>query len=140
MLDTGNELFAVAAEIAEFVERGVDAWADDAAVVEGERRLVHDGLLDAGAEVFERIEELLELVEARSGESGESCLRGGNLGERGCECQCVAGIRGLESDAGEESFDVEDAVESATKFFAGDEVADAGFDGVEAEFDLGEVD
>src|SRR4051794_40591335 len=79
VLDLRDELFAVAAEIAEFIQRGVDAGANDAAVVKGERRLVDDGLLDAGAEVFERVEKLLELIEARRCESGECGLRSGNL-------------------------------------------------------------
>ena len=67
------------------------------------------------------------------------CGRRGGL-EGGGEGEDVAGACAVEGDAGEETVEVEDALEGAAEFFAADEVGAGGIDGCVAGFDRGGVD
>ena len=80
----GDDLFAVLAEVAEFVEFGVIVGADDAGVGGERGRLVGDGALEAFADVGEFVDFVVEAAEevaAAFGWGGEEILEDGELGQ-----------------------------------------------------------
>ena len=119
---------------------GIDAIADDSAVVEGDGRLGKDGALDALAHVGEFVEQCCEGGKAGGGEVGKAAAHRGKLGERCGEGENVARIGGFQGDAAQQAFDVEDAVERTAQLFAVDKDGEGGRDGVEALVDFGNID
>ncbi len=140
LLDLGDVVFAVAADVAEFVELRIESALDDSAIVEGDGRLGEDAALDALAYVGEFVEQIDEGGEARGREVGKCAAHGGEFGERCGEGEDVARVRGLKGDAAEQTLDVENAIESAAQLLAMNDAGEGGGDGVEALIDLGDID
>ena len=68
LLDLRDVVLAVAADVAEFVELGVEPALDDSAIVEGDGRLGEDGALNALAHVGEFVEQIAQGGKARGRE------------------------------------------------------------------------
>ena len=140
LLDLGDVVLAVAADVAEFVELRVESALDDSAVVEGDGRLGEDGALDALAYVGELVEQIPQGGIARGREVLQGAVHEGQFGERCGKGKNVARVRRLQGNAAEEALDIQNAVERAAQLLAMDEVGAGGGDRIEALVDLGDID
>jgi|GEM_PF-4387121 len=146
-----DALAAAGGEAAEFVELGVDAFADGSTVAESYGRFVDEGTGDDLVQVVEGVE--------GGGEFGPAigdcwllvvgcrllgCQGGGGgaeVGEAGdgrAEGYYLAGACGLHCYAAEEAFEVEDAVHGAAEGFAAADVGGGFGYGVEPRVDGGD--
>ena len=131
-LVVGEPLASEGGGLAEFVEFGVVAFADDAAVFDGDGGFVDEGAVDE----VDEFGEFMDVGEGLGEEGGEGALEGifdgGESGEGASGGPEVAGVSGAGVEAGDEAFEVADVAEG----FAGGEeagsVAGEFFDGVEA--------
>ena len=124
LLDLRDVVLAVAADVAEFVELGIESALDDAAIVEGDGRLGEDGALDALANVGEFVEQLAQGGKTRGREVLQRAAHAGEFGERCGEGKNVSRICRLQGDAAEQALDIENAVERAAKLLAMNEAGE----------------
>ena len=126
---------AVLAEIAELVEFGVIAGADDAGFGGDGGRLVGEGFFEAFADIGELVdflEEDADEVAATGLRRGEEFLQDGELREGFAEGEEFAGSGEAKSDAAGEALEVLDAAQLFADFAADDGLLEEMFDGFEA--------
>ena len=134
----GDDLLAVLAQIAEFVELGVEAVANDSGIGGERRRLVGDGVFEALADVGEFVDFVVEMakeIAAAFGRSGEEIFERRKLRERFAQRDEFARRCEAERDAAGEAFEIEDAAELFADFAADYGLLDELRDGAVARFD-----
>ena len=137
--DLRDVLAAVAAEVAQLVELGVEAGADGAAVGDGERRLVGDGFQDEICHVGQLVEALMKSPQTRRLLGIERALERGDFIERAAERQQIAGAGGTQRHLGQQALEIENAFELLAKLRAQDGLLEQLAHRLEALLDFGAV-
>ena len=137
----GDPRAAVGLGVAEGVELGREAAADDPAVGERRGELVGEGAVNLVGELRERKESAEDLgEEGRSGgRGGEALAQGRDGAEGGGDGGDVARAAAAERDAGDGAGEVADGGERGAQGREGGAAGDEGADGVEARVDRGLV-
>ena len=117
-LDLGDDLAAIAAKVAQFVEIGVAAGADGAAIGQVDGRLVGDGLQDAVAGFGDFVQTFVQIAQAGGSLGFESGFQRGDLFERAAQRQHVARVGGPHGDFGQQPLDIQDAAQLFAQFGA----------------------
>ena len=128
MLDLRQELFAVAAQVAQLVELLIDAALNHAAVAQRNWGLGDDGVVDALAQIAEFVDAdaVQSLSSRRRAAESAAATRAqrsadrGQLRQRSGQREDVARVGGFERDPAEQALQIEDAIQRAAQFFAGD--------------------
>ena len=109
LLDLREILLAVAAQVTELVQLGVNACRDHAAITQGDGWLGDNRLFDARAQVAQLVHGRMKTLQPLTRETshGSAGCRDPSQGRR--QCQHIARIRGLEGYAAEQSLQVEDS-------------------------------
>ena len=134
-------LAAVAAEVAQFVELGVEAGADRAAVGQVERRLVGDGLQDAVAHFGDLIQTVVQVAQARRTLRFERALSAPGIFSS--ERPSASKSRGPAvpmRDLGQQALEIENAAQLLAQFGAQDGLLQQLAYRVQAAFDLRAVE
>ena len=110
-LDLRDDLAAIAAEIAQLVEIGVEARADGAAVRQVDGRLIGYARQDAVAHLGDFVETVVQVAQAGGALGFESSLQRGDLFERAAQRQHVARIGDPHGDLGQQPLDIQNAAQ-----------------------------
>ena len=116
--DLRDVLAAVPAEVAQLVELGVEAGADGAALGDGERRLVGNGLQNQVGHIGQLVQALVNGPQARRLLGIERAFERGNLVERAAQRQQIAGARGTQRYLGQQALQIQNAFELLAKLRA----------------------
>jgi len=125
----------VLAEVAEFIEFGMKAGADDAGFGGDGGRLVGEGFFEALADVGEFIDLIVEdadEIAAAGGRRSNKILEDGKLREGLAEGKEFARRGEAESDAAGEALEILNAAKLFANFAADDGLFEEMFDGAEA--------
>jgi hypothetical protein len=136
-------LLAVLAEVAQLVELGMIAGADDARLGGEGGRLVGDGALEEIADVREFVDFFVETAEkfaAAYGRRREEISQERELLQRFVESNEFAGRSEAQGDAAGEAFEIEDAAKLFANFATADGLLDELRDGLKARFDSVAID
>ncbi len=139
----GDNLFAVLAEVAKFIELGVVTAADHSRIAGQGGWLVGDGAFEPVADVGELVDFLVEVTKkfaAASGRRRQKILQHRKLCERLAQRHELARSRKTQRDAAGEPLEVEDALELLADFSADDGLLDEVRDGIEARLDAVAID
>src|SRR5260370_3958001 len=139
----GDNLFAVLAEVAKFIELVMVTASDHAGIGGQGGRLIGDGAFEPIADVGEFVDFLMKVTKefaAARGWRGEEILQHGELDERLAQRHELARSRKPQRDATGEPLEVEDAFEFLADFAAHDGLLDEVSDGIEAGVDGPAVD
>jgi hypothetical protein len=134
--DLRDVLAAVQAEIAQFVEFGVETGADGAPVSDGQGRLVGNRFQDGVGDVGQFIETLVQGPQARGLLGIEATLQRGNLLDRAAQCQQIARAGRPECHLGQQALQIENAAQFLTYFGPQDGLLEQIFHRIEPLFDL----
>ena len=138
-LEAGEPGVAVAGKLAEFVEFGAVAVADDAALADGDGRGVGEGVEQEAGEVGEGIEAGGLVADKLRIGGGEGARDIGDGLERGGEGAEVAPVALAGANARDEAFEVADGAERFAEGAEGEAVRREPLDGVEARVDFRET-
>ena len=121
LLDLRQELLAVAAEVAQFVEFAIDARANHAAIAQGNRRLGDNRLVDArradrSSSSIARAD-CCSLSPERRATRIAHCR---NLRQRCSQRQHIARIRRFQRDPAEQTLQIKNSFQRAPQFLARD--------------------
>src|SRR5580700_6480429 len=140
LLDLCQHLFAVAREFAQFVKITIYARRNYAPIGETQRRLWHNRLLNAFAQVAEFVEQAMQSPQSLCRESSHRGLDSWNLRERCSQSQHIPWIRRLQRDAAQKALQVEHAVERTPQLLARDDLFYARFHGIKARIDFCQIE
>src|SRR5258707_10265360 len=139
----GDDLFAVLAEVAKFIELGVVTAADHAGIGGQGRRLVGDGAFQPIADVSEFVDFLMKLTKqfaAARGLRRKKILQHRKLYQRLAQRHEFARSRKTQGDAAGEPLKVEDAFEFLADFAADNGLLNEVRNGVEPGLDSLAID
>ncbi len=139
-LDLGDDLAAIAAKVAQFIEIGVAAGADRPAIGQVDGRLVGDGLKDAVAGFGHFVQTIMQVAQAGGALRFESGFEGGDLFERTAQRQHVARIGDPHGDLGQQPFDIQNAAQLLAQIGAQDGLLEQLADGIQPAVDFRAVE
>src|ERR1700731_41214 len=143
LLHGSDDLFAVLAEVAKFIELGMVTAANHARIGGQGRRLVGDGAFEPVADVGELVDFLVEMTKKFAAPGGlrrKEILQHRELYERLAQRHELTRSRQTQRDPAGEPFEIEDAFEFLADFAAHGGLLDEVPDGIEAGVDRLAVD
>ncbi len=123
-------MLAVVGGGAQLVESGVVALADDAALLDGHGRFVHQGAVDAGFELWLRHDGCRQVAEACGGVRGQGVLQRGQARQRGAQRADVASVAAAGGEAGEQALEILDVGQDAAQGLEVVALLQQGLDGI----------
>ena len=133
-------LLAVAAKIAQIVERAIDSGANHAAIVQRDGRLVLQSRDYARVQISELIALRVQRLQSLGGNARQRCTHAGQLCQGSSQRQQVARVGSLQGDPAQQTLKIENAFERAAQFFPRNHVPGHALDRIEPLIDLADVD
>src|ERR1700687_3583212 len=138
LFHSGDNLFAVLAEVAKFIQLGMVTAANHSGIGSQGRRLVGDGACEPIADVGEFVDFLMKLTKqfaAARGLRRKKILQHGKLYERLAQRHELTRSRKPQRDPAGEPLEIKNAFEFLADFAAHDGLLDEVSDGIEAGVD-----
>ena len=139
LFDLRKILFAVAAQIAQFVEFFLHATLDHPAVAKRDGWLRDNRFIDPLAHIAKVVYGLMQPTPSFHRETRKQVANGGNPPKRCCERENIARVGSFKGHAAKQPLQIENSVERPPEFLAPDRVFHESFDRIQPLIDFGNL-